>query len=87
MMIPIPRRGVYRGVSGVEEALAVHGIEGLEITAKEAQEMIPLPEGTSYFGFIFAHAATAAEAEQAVRQAHAKLRFDLAESLPLLGRA
>ena len=43
--IPIPRRGVFRGVTGIDEARNIPGIEGLEITAKEGQEMIPLPEG------------------------------------------
>ncbi len=81
MMIPIPRRGVYRGVAGIEEAAQVPGIEGLEITAKEGQEMIPLPEGASYLGFLFAHALTPAEAENALREAHGKLKFELAQSL------
>ena len=83
MMIPIPMRkpGVYRGVTGVEDALAVPGIEGLEITAKEGHELVPLPEGASYLGFLFARGAAA---EAALRSAHGKLRFGFTESLPVL---
>ncbi len=51
------------------------GSPGVEITAKPDQRLVPLPEGASYLGFIFARAAGPAEAEQAVRDAHARLRF------------
>ena len=55
MMIPIPRPGgIYHGVDGVERALAVADIEDVMITATEGQLLVPLPEGSSYLGFIFA---------------------------------
>jgi biotin carboxylase len=75
MMIPIPRRGVYRGVRGVDEARRVAGIDDVMITAKTDVTLVPLPEGRSYLGFIFATADTPADAERALRQAHAKLEF------------
>jgi len=84
MMIPIPRRGVYLGFSGGAEAAAVPGIEGVEITAKEGQELVPLPEGASYLGFLFAHADTPKAAEAALRTAHSLLRFEIATSLPVV---
>lgn len=82
MMIPIPKSGIYRGVSGVEDAVITPGIDGLEITAMEGNELIRLPEGASYLGFLFAHAETAAEAERALREAHAKLSFQISAVLP-----
>ncbi len=84
MMIPIPRGGVYGGVSGVEKAEAVSGIEGLTITAKEGQRLIPLPEGSSYLGFLFARAAEIAAVELALRSAHAALEFEIQTTLPVL---
>jgi hypothetical protein len=75
MMIPIPRRGVLRSVLGIEAARAVAGIDDLRITAKLDQLLIPLPEGASYLGFIFAHASAAAAVERALRTAHARLDF------------
>jgi hypothetical protein len=75
MMIPIPRRGVLRSVLGIEGARAVAGIDDLRITAKLDQLLIPLPEGASYLGFIFAHAPAAAAVEHALRTAHARLDF------------
>jgi ATP-grasp domain/L-amino acid ligase C-terminal domain 2 len=75
MMIPIPRRGVFRGATGVEEARGVAGIDDVMITAKPDTVLVPLPEGRSYLGFIFATATTAGGIEGALRAAHAKLQF------------
>lgn len=85
MMIPIPREGVYTGVQGVVEASAVKGIESIEITAKEGQHLLPLPEGSSYLGFIFARGESADTVEEALRAAHAKLDFQIAHSLKVIG--
>ena len=75
MMIPIPKRGVYRSVGGVEEARQVAGIEDIRITAEPDTTLVPLPEGKSYLGFIFARATTPAAVDRALRAAHARLRF------------
>ena len=84
MMIPIPRAGIYTAVSGVDDARAVHGIEDVVVTAKQGQAMLPLPEGASYLGFIFARAETPERAVQSLRDAHARLTFDFAEILPVV---
>ena len=75
MMIPIPRRGVFRGVDGLESARAVKHIDEIRITAKADQLLLPLPEGGSYLGFIFARADRAFDVERALRLAHRSLRF------------
>jgi biotin carboxylase len=84
MMIPIPRGGIFVDAHGVDEARAVAGIEDVMITAKTGQELLPLPEGASYLGFIFARSATAAQTEAALRQAHARLSFEFATVLPVV---
>jgi Cu/Ag efflux protein CusF len=84
MMIPIPTRGYFRGVDGVESAKAVAWIEDVRITAKPDQLLIPLPEGASYLGFIFARAKDAALVDRALREAHARLRFTVDPELPML---
>lgn len=81
MMIPIPKAGVYESVDGVEEAASVSRIEEVIVTAQPGQELIPLPEGASYLGFIFARGESADRVETALRQAHAKLRFQIATAL------
>lgn len=87
MMIPIPRAGVYEGVEGVEEAAGTPGVTGLEITAKVKQKLVPLPEGASYLGFIFARAEKPEQVEAALRQAHSQLRFHISAHLPVVASA
>jgi len=84
MMVPIPRSGVFRGVTGVDEAKAVAGIDDVLVTAKPDQHLLALPEGASYLAFIFAHAPTPQAAEQAVRAAHACLRVTIDPWLEVL---
>ena len=82
MMIPIPRPGgIYQGAEGVARALAVADIEDVVITATEGQLLVPLPEGSSYLGFIFARGETAEAVELALRRSHAELRFQIATAL------
>jgi hypothetical protein len=84
MMIPIPRKGLYRRVTGVDEARAVPGIDEVAITAKTDQMLVPLPEGASYLGFIFARAGSAADVERRLREAHARLRFEIDAAIPVV---
>ena len=84
MMIPIPRRGVLRNVIGLDQARAVPNVEDIRITAKPDQVLIPLPEGASYLGFIFARAPEPAAAVAAVRSAHERLVFDIEPELRML---
>jgi biotin carboxylase len=84
MMIPIPERGVYRGVNGVEAARAVEGVDEIHISAKPDQLLVPLPEGASYLGFIFARAGDSTSVERALREAHQHLAFVIDAELPVL---
>jgi biotin carboxylase len=81
MMIPIPKGGIYESVEGVERARAVPGIEDVMVTAKAGQLLVPLPEGASYLGFLFARGNSAQEVELALRRSHAELRFHIAAAL------
>jgi hypothetical protein len=77
MMIPIPRRGILRAVTGIELARAVDGVEDVRITAKPDQLLVPLPEGASYLGFIFARGHGPADVDCALREAHSRLVFHI----------
>ncbi|BDG01681.1 ATP-grasp domain-containing protein [Anaeromyxobacter oryzae] len=83
MMLPIPRRGILHGVAGVEAARAVPGVEDVVITVPEGHEVVPLPDGDSYLGFLFAKGEAPADVESALRAAHARLRFDIRMPLPV----
>jgi biotin carboxylase len=84
MMIPIPRRGILRRVEGIDAARAVPGVDDVRITAKTDQTLIPLPEGASYLGFIFARAPAAGAVERVLRDAHARLTFVIDPELQVL---
>jgi biotin carboxylase len=84
MMIPIPRAGVYHGCSGIEDALAVPGITDAVITARIGQTLVPLPEGGSYLGFLFAGGDTPSAAEASLRAAHTRLDFEIFSTLEII---
>jgi biotin carboxylase len=80
MMLPIPQRGILRQVQGEEQARSVPGIADLHITIPLGQEVLPLPEGDRYLGFLFARADTPERVEAALRAAHAQLTFVITSS-------
>jgi len=83
MMVPVPKGGIFERVEGEEEARGVAGISGLEITARLHDYVEAWPEGSSYLGFLFARGETAEQVESSLREAHAKLRFELTPRLPV----
>jgi len=83
MMIPIPKRGVYRRVDGVDDARGVAGVVDIQITAKPDQRLVPLPEGASYLGFIFARGADSSDVDRVLRDAHARLVFTVDTEWPV----
>ena len=84
MMLPVPARGVYRRVSGTVRAGRVPGITGVRITAKPDTLLLPLPEGRSYLGFLFAGGAGPADVETSLRQAHDCLKFAIDPEIPIV---
>jgi biotin carboxylase len=69
LMIPIPSSGFLRAVEGIEQARAVPGITGLEITIPPGRPVRALPEGDRYLGFVFAAGESAESVEAALRAA------------------
>ncbi len=77
MMMPIVGKGRLRAIRGVEEAREIPGIVDIELEARPGDDLLPLPEGANYPGFIFAKAATPEEAESALREAWSRIAFDV----------
>ena len=84
MMIPIAQEGIYTDVTGFEAARGIDLIEEVIITAKPGQKVAPLPEGSSYLGFIFARGADPAAVEQALRKSYQQLEFQILTALPVI---
>jgi predicted ATP-grasp superfamily ATP-dependent carboligase len=83
MMIPVPKSGIFEGVTGEEATRSIPGITELSITARLHDTIAAWPEGSSYLGFLFARADTPEKVEQALREAHQKLLFTIAPNLPV----
>jgi biotin carboxylase len=83
LMIPIPQAGVLRRVEGLRAARAVPYIEEVVISLRDGYELVPLPEGASYLGFLFARAPSPEQAEAALREAHARLDIVVAPLMRL----
>lgn len=77
MMIPIPAAGIFQKVSGVDKAEKISGIESVSIVPTSGDELIPLPDGNEYLGFIFAKGTTAQIVEKSLREAHNQLDFQI----------
>ena len=75
MMIPIREKGLLRRVEGLLEANRVEHIDKIDIIIREGHELIPLPEGNQYLGYIFASAETSELATTAIREAYKQLHF------------
>ncbi len=83
MMIPIEQGGILRRVEGLTAARRVEHVEKVDIIIREGNELVPLPEGNQYPGYIFASASTAEKVIEALRQAHACLNFVVAPAFKL----
>jgi biotin carboxylase len=77
MMLPIPRAGILHEVHGIDEARALPLVEEVEISIRPGEEVVPLPEGHRYLGFVFARGPSPDAVEEALRAAHAVLSFDI----------
>ena len=78
MMLPIPGAGRLVAVHGQDDARAVPGITALDLSIPPGGDVRPLPEGDRYLGFLFARASSPADAEHALRSAHAHLDVEIA---------
>ena len=84
MMIPIPKKGLLRRVEGVFAASQVLGIEKVDIIIREGNYLVPLPEGNSYLGYLFAQADTSQAVVAALQEAFSHLRVVTAPTFSLV---
>ena len=90
MMIPVPRSGIFEGVDGIESAEKIPGVTEIRMTARLRDYVAAWPDGASFLGFIFACGDSPAFVENALRAAHANLKFRFSPRLavenPATGR-
>jgi biotin carboxylase len=73
LMLPIPAEGTLSEVSGIDEALAIDGIDDVELTVVPGRTVRPLPEGDRYLGFVFASGLTPNDVERSLARAAATI--------------
>ena len=78
MMIPVPREGLLRRVEGLSTARKVPHIKSVDIAIADGHELVPLPEGNQYPGYIFAEADEPDTVVNALREAHGLLNIVVA---------
>ena len=85
MMIPIRQRGLLKRTEGLLKAQQIAGIEKIDIAIAPGHELVPLPEGNQYLGYIFARGETPEEVTRALRRAYGELRFVTAPLIRIEG--
>ena len=73
LMLPIPAAGTLTSVDRLDAALAVEGIDGIEITVPVGRDVLPLPDGDRYLGFVFASGATPEAVDKSLQEAAATI--------------
>jgi hypothetical protein len=80
LMLPVPNGGILDHVGGQDQALAIPGIREVIISIGPGEEVVPLPHGNRYLGFVFARGDTADDVEEALRQARSVLDVQISAS-------
>ena len=83
MMMPIKQGGLLRRVEGLSEARKVIHIESVDIIIRQGNELVPLPEGNQYPGYIFARADSQQKVIAALQLAFSKLEIVVAPVIRL----
>jgi biotin carboxylase len=73
LMIPVPAAGTLARIEGIEAARAVEGVTGVEVSVPIGAQLVPVPDGDRYLGFIFARGAEAPDVVESLRTAHESL--------------
>ncbi|GMQ94126.1 MAG: ATP-grasp domain-containing protein [Acidimicrobiia bacterium] len=73
LMLPIQEAGTLDSIECIDQALAVSGITDFSQTIANGKEVVPLPEGDRYLGFLFAEGLTPEAVERTLREAQTTL--------------
>lgn len=76
-MIQVPCSGVFHAIDGVEDVLGIDGIERIDVAARPGDMVEPLPEASTYLGFIFARGSTAEKVEEVLTRAFNSLAITI----------
>ncbi len=84
MMIPVKQSGILRRVEGLPAARKIPCVDKVDIVIREGNELIALPEGNQYPGYIFAQAKTSEQVVSALKQSYKCLNFVMAPAIKMV---
>lgn len=84
MMMPIKQAGILRRVEGIPAATKVKFIEKVDVIVRQGNELVALPEGNQYPGYIFARAKTRQQVLDALKQSFNELNFVMAPAIKIV---
>jgi len=84
MMIPTSKTGILQKINGISDAESVTGINSVIININPGYELIALPEGNQYLGYLFAEAETPDQVVNTLNLALSKLEFKVQPKISLL---
>ena len=68
-MLPVPVTGTFTGINHVAEAQAISGVTAVEVSRIAGRLVAPVPEESTYLGFVFARGDTPDAVETSLRLA------------------
>lgn len=77
LMLPVPDAGRVTAVRGVEMAGTVDGVTSVVMSVGIGEEVLPLPVGNRYAGFVFARGDYTDEVEAALRAAWSVIEVEV----------
>jgi len=77
LMIPTPRSGILRSVTGVDDVKEIEGITGIDVAMVPGDRVLAPPRGERYLGFVYARSQDPERVESALREAMSKIEVQL----------
>ena len=77
LMIPTPKEGILRSVSGEEAAASIPYVTEVDISTSIGSYLRPVPFSDGYLGFVFAKGPSRSKVLDALNQAEALLGFEI----------
>ncbi len=77
LMIPTPKEGILRSVSGIEAAAGLPWVTEVDISTPIGHYLRPVPFSEGYLGFVFARGPSRSKVLDALNQAENLLEFEI----------
>jgi len=77
MMLPVPKEGIVKDISGLEKAKKIEGIVDVLILTKKGDKIQAFPKQSCYLGFIIAIGKTTGDTIKALQNSYDNIQIDI----------